>query len=64
MRASLLSSGAAMLLAAAGSPGASPPDLRGVRNWNRAEQITMPAWLAQFVVGITPEGPITRFMLT
>jgi hypothetical protein len=40
--------------------GGSPPDLSGAWNWSRVEQLTMPSWLAEFVIGIDPEGPITR----
>jgi hypothetical protein len=40
--------------------GGATPDLSGAWNWSRVEQLTMPSWVAEFVFGIDPEGPITR----
>jgi hypothetical protein len=36
------------------------PEIHGVWEWTRVEHLTMPTWVAQFVAGIMPEGPITQ----
>jgi hypothetical protein len=39
---------------------AAVPDVSEAWNWTRVEHLTMPAWVAQFVAGIVPEGPVTQ----
>lgn len=38
----------------------APADLSGAWIWSRVDQITMPAWVAEQLAGIEPEGPVTH----
>ncbi len=37
-----------------------PLDLSGAWTWSREEHLTIPDWVAMFVIGIQPEGPVTQ----
>jgi hypothetical protein len=38
----------------------SVPDISGEWEWNGVVQLTMPLFVAQFIFGIPPEGPVTH----